>query len=898
MDPPTLSFSLTPADTILANVVEDHAEPVSSDEPGAVTRVRDGSLVPSRDLLARATLGTIRDVTAEVGRLVRATATRVTHGTPVAPLVRALLGADPSDGARVDGETWAARVADAEQAVAIGVQRTAELHERYERAEAALREAHNREHALQAEVTATIERSCAEREAIMRRADDAVATAEAQRAVAARDAEAARAALSAAQQASLAQRNELALARSETARLGAAAEEAEHARERNEREAHAYRTRLAETLERTRTLEVELARIGEERRRAERATLGEQAEREARWQDELSSLRLEHARERDRAQALAEELERQRVEAEARDRREQRLQDELRAISSRADADREDTVRRAQEMVQAAEQARAALGGELEAMRASISTDRARLLEIEAEHEKAVERDAALAAARTMIDDLEAALAARAAEFERTRTRLTETEHELLQTQHDLGTVQRQAEKLCTAHDDLVEDHARVSAFLEDARTTETSLRAQADELRQQICGLESERARLLALECRHGESPERPAGSGAVTGDLEAELVSLRAWSRTLENEVAQAHAAYEQAELRERRLRETIAANEQSQREHEAMLHDAQALTQSAEEERAALVLELETLRTSMASAQRVILEAQEETRVARTEAERLAMSHGAALAEKERVADGAAPAAPKSDAAAQSTSSPPSTMTPTDARVIAVLDTGPAWPSAAGADVHVLAPGDDVVGRIGELGAGRCIVNLAAPGAIAAAATLRTAGVALPLWGTIVVANGERGLGLGQIEVLTRPIDPDLVRSQCVNVAPKNARILAIGSDSSTFIALRQGLIKAGMSVSIAWDLKQATELMEIVRPHMIVLDLALPPRGAAAMVAELARLETTPVLAVLPGSPEQLATFSGAFANLVPVDGARSPQNLLRAVIDAKRAGSSG
>jgi hypothetical protein len=368
-----------------------------------------------------------------------------------------------------------------------------------------------------------------------------------------------------------------------------------------------------------------------------------------------------------------------------------------------------------------------------------------------------------------------------------------------------------------------------------------------------------------------------------------------LRAWSQTLEHEVARATETREQAELRERRLRDTIAANEHSQREHEAMLRDAQALAQTAEQERAAVVLELEVVRTSMASAQRVILEAEEETRVARSEAERMAVSHGAALAEKER-RNGETTAAVTKPAGDQVlASSPPLVMTPRDARVIAVLDTTPTWPATAGAAVHVLTPGDDVVGRIGELGAGRCLVNLAAPGALGAAAALRTAGVALPLWGTIVVANGERGLALGQIEVLTRPIDPDLVRSQCVTVAPKNARILAIGSDSSTFIPLRQGLIKAGMSVSIAWDLKQATELMEIVRPHMIVLDLALPARGAAALVVDLARLETPPVLAVLPGSPEQLTTFSGAFTSLVPVEGARSPQNLLRAVIDAKRAG---
>ena len=226
------------------------------------------------------------------------------------------------------------------------------------------------------------------------------------------------------------------------------------------------------------------------------------------------------------------------------------------------------------------------------------------------------------------------------------------------------------------------------------------------------------------------------------------------------------------------------------------------------------------------------------------------------------------------------------------PPDTRVVAVLDTQGVWPETGGTDVHLVPPGDEIVARIGELQAGRCIVNLAAPGAVAAAVTLRSAGVAVPLWGAIM-ANSERGLSLGQIEVLTRPIDPDLVRLQCATIAPKNARLLAIGSDSATFIALRQGLMKAGMSVSIAWDLKQATELMEIVRPHIIVLDLSLPGRGSAALVAELARLEQPPILVFLPGSPEQVATFSKALPAFVPTEGTRSPANILRAVIDAKR-----
>jgi hypothetical protein len=880
---------------------------VDSETPIGDARAAPRARSSSADSIALATLATIRDVSAEVVRLVHRTATRMADGTPVAPLLRSVFGEpalialthrDSANG--LDGDTWAARVADAEQALAIGVQRATELQERHESTLADLREAHQRERALQAELAATLERSCAERETITRRADETVVAIEAQRAAAAREAEAARSALAAVQQSSLALRNELALSRSETIRLAAAAHEAQLAREQLEREQATVRTQLNTSQERLRTAQIELAHLGEGHRRAERATLGEHAERETRWQDELSGLRLEHARERDRAQALAEEIERHRVEAEARERREQRLQEELRAVSTRADVDRDETVRRAQEMVEAAEAARAAATAELEAVRASFSSDRARLLQMQAEHEKVeqgvTEREAALETANAMIAQLEATRASIAADGERARARLAETESELLAVRNELGLAQRQLDRLCTAHDDLIDDHARASAFLEEARATEATLRAQMDELREQIRSLEAERARLVAMERQRGACTEEQSVSSARASELETELESLRGWSRTLEGEIAQATAALEQAAFRERRLQDALTASEQSERLHQETLVEAQALAQTVEAERAAVVAELEALRTTMASTQRVILEAEEETRVARVEAERLAVAHEATLTEQARLraakAERAAAPTPETKTRAAAPPSPGAVIS-TDTRVVAVLDTSSEWPTIGGVDVQIVAPGNGVVGRIGELAAGRCIVNLAAAGAIEAAAELRQAGVGVPLWGAIIVPSGERGLSLGQIEVLSRPIDPDLVRSQCATIAPKNARMLAIGSDSATFIALRQGLMKAGMSVSIAWDLKQATELMEIVRPHMVVLDLALPSRGAAALVADLARLETPPILVVLPGKPEQVATFSAALSPLVPIEGSRSQQSLLRAVIDAKR-----
>jgi hypothetical protein len=299
-------------------------------------------------------------------------------------------------------------------------------------------------------------------------------------------------------------------------------------------------------------------------------------------------------------------------------------------------------------------------------------------------------------------------------------------------------------------------------------------------------------------------------------------------------------------------------------------------------------------------MASSQRLILEAEEETRTARAEAERLAVAHEAALAEQRRLqtalAELSARAEPSAAARAVPVApgakpEPPAVVAPVDARTVVILDAQLEWPAVTGLDVHVLAPNQPVIARLKELAPGRCLVNLGAPSAVEAAAAIRASGLTMSLWGCVAAADGDRGFWVGVLDVLARPLDPDMVRAQLVGVAPKSARILAVGSDSETFIPLRQGLMKAGMSVSIAWDLKQAGELMEIVHPHVVVLDLALPARRAAAFVVELARAAAPPALIVIPGPPETLAAFSAAIGSLVPAEGARTRANLLRRATDA-------
>src|SRR5262249_7359303 len=98
-----------------------------------------------------------------------------------------------------------------------------------------------------------------------------------------------------------------------------------------------------------------------------------------------------------------------------------------------------------------------------------------------------------------------------------------------------------------------------------------------------------------------------------------------------------------------------------------------------------------------------------------------------------------------------------------------------------------------------------------------------------------------------------------------------ATRGTRILSVGTSAGNLLGLRQALTRAGMSVSIAWDAKQATDLLGIVRPEVVILDLGLPARGGHGIVADLVALEPRPLAVLIPGRDgDAAAPFAAAFA----------------------------
>src|SRR5438477_2931508 len=76
----------------------------------------------------------------------------------------------------------------------------------------------------------------------------------------------------------------------------------------------------------------------------------------------------------------------------------------------------------------------------------------------------------------------------------------------------------------------------------------------------------------------------------------------------------------------------------------------------------------------------------------------------------------------------------------------------------------------------------------------------------------------------------------------------------------------MSLRQALARRGISVSMAWDAKQAADLLLIVRPEVVVVDLALPRRDGYAIVGRLANVEPAPSTLIVQGADDMAAGFA--------------------------------
>lgn len=613
----------------------------------------------------------------------------------------------------------------------------------------------------------------------------------------------------------------------------------------------------------------------------------ELAAREAGWRAERVALENDVAREHEHVQVLTEEARRHANEIDLVAARERRLREQMETVAARANADREETLTLAREMVQSAEEARFAVVEEMETLRAALAAEQARLIEIQHERslatQGAAERDAELARARQIIEQLEASRASTAAELARTRAALTHTESELLSAQHEYQLAQVQIEKLCAAHDDMVEDRAHQVARLHDAKEREARLRLRIAGLEQRLQGASGGAGVAL---------PEPATDVDSAASTLATELSRAEERARTLERELAAAKAAASAAGTR---------------------IADLQAQARAAEIARVTAAAETEALRarldaappaptgTATASAEDLLaVEAATTSLVVREAIIPPEPVEPASIVAEDDVAE-LDPIVPEDDEpepllahvetfAAAADDAPAEETAPAETPVatvivpaeadpapepaaatcsLAVLDVPEPW---GGAGVHAafVPLGAEACDRARELAADRCIVNLATPGVLATAVALRAAGLTVPLWACAIPANGDGAWTLGTFDVVVRPVDPEAVCRQLATLATAGANVIMVCSESATQIPLRQGLLQAGMSVRTAWDRKQAGALADAVQPDVVIVDLASEAAGGANLIIDLAARARPPLIVVVPGSAPQIEALETALA----------------------------
>ena len=150
----------------------------------------------------------------------------------------------------------------------------------------------------------------------------------------------------------------------------------------------------------------------------------------------------------------------------------------------------------------------------------------------------------------------------------------------------------------------------------------------------------------------------------------------------------------------------------------------------------------------------------------------------------------------------------------------------------------------------------------------------------------------------MSLGAVEAIARPLDADAIQRALGAHASRGARILIVGTDVDFFAALREALGRGGLSVSMAWDAHQVDDLLDMVRPDIALIDLALGSRDVRPIVAKLASLEPVPTVAFVLGTDPAAPHFRAAMTYPIVATRAKPLDQLLAKVSEAKEPMADG
>jgi hypothetical protein len=439
--------------------------------------------------------------------------------------------------------------------------------------------------------------------------------------------------------------------------------------------------------------------------------------------------------------------------------------------------------------------------------------------------------------------------------------------------------------RLEAAQRTVQERETSAANLLERAQALENTARAAAQEvetLRRQTSATQDEKDRLIhELELRMAETTARTERIATELKTGEEERERMRESLRALENDRRQSSEA----------LRESAAKT--------AAL-EAAARRSQADAER--LSAELETTRQRAASIESDLHGLEGESARWRGLAETLQGT----LEERDREIQAvksaprpAAPAQPMPDkptklvAAAKPAMAKPQPVARervnTSRRVVILDDAGPAFAalaqacSAAGFEAQGLENG----ARPSEAPAFTGVNLLAVKnGGLDGLRRSRTE-EGLALSDLLLYASkpgSPKGVVVPNVDCLIRPIEEKDFVAALSGLLGGGKRVTIIGEELDSVLKLNAWATARGCSVSSAGDLKQGNEILDIVKPDLIVFDFSRMGGEGASLVVKArrsTRLDALPILLVLPpGGQSASASFFlkrlAALADETPLD----------------------
>ena len=457
-------------------------------------------------------------------------------------------------------------------------------------------------------------------------------------------------------------------------------------------------------------------------------------------------------------------------------------------------------------------------------------------------------------------------LSARLAAGEHERTvqdeRLTTLEREVAHRDEMVAVAARHAEaldgELSAARAEVArlrEDRERVLAALDDAGAEPAAvigaLRQQVAALDAQIAALTAEQVEVTRRSVARAEEAERRlamhrSALDELQADHEREVATTRA---AAERQITEARAAHARAieELRtasERDLANGRTAIERLEEERRAAIEHLENERRTIEAERAAQEARREEL---LAAARRQVEEA-----VARAREDTVARAPAVAVSGADASARAAEPGSsltvevvpPAEDGSSASTAGadavavtpPPSQTAPLD-----MVEAG----------VHrVLEPDVERQQRIAEALAGLpasptgrfFVANVLALSAAGLADLEAAVGPGETLVGYAADDQGRSRI-LGAIRCFAAPPTSAEAVAALGLLAGVSRRVITLADDVDAFMAAKAGLTKAGHSVSMACDAKQALDLLPMVTPDVVLVDVRSAPEAAAEFLAAL-------------------------------------------------------